>query len=144
MSLIPKVVPVVLCGGAGTRLWPLSRKAYPKQFAVELDHRSLLDLTLERARGLAGVEDCMAVTAEDYRFMVTEALDRAGLPGSILLEPVARNTAPAICAAALTIAGDSAGGGDGDPAVRSFRPGWCGVRGGHRQGRAAGSARAGG
>lgn len=99
-----KVIPVVLCGGAGTRLWPLSRQAYPKQFAVELDHKSLLDLTLERARSLAGVEDCLAVTAEDYRFMVTEALDRAGLAGSILLEPVARNTAPAICAAALKIA----------------------------------------
>jgi mannose-1-phosphate guanylyltransferase/mannose-6-phosphate isomerase len=96
-----------LCGGAGTRLWPLSRKAYPKQFAVELDHKSLLDLTLERARGLDGAEDCVAVTAEDYRFMVTEALDRAGLPGSILLEPVARNTAPAICAAALAIAGEA-------------------------------------
>jgi mannose-1-phosphate guanylyltransferase/mannose-6-phosphate isomerase len=104
MSENLKICPVVLCGGAGTRLWPLSRRAYPKQFAVELDQQSLLDLTLQRARALDGVEQCLMLTAEDYRFMVSEALDRTGLEGSILLEPVARNTAPAICAAALKLA----------------------------------------
>lgn len=104
MNTKPNLVPVVLCGGAGTRLWPLSRQAFPKQFAVEVEHASLLDLTLARIRGLEGVASCVAVTGEAYRFMVAEALHNAGLAGSILLEPVARNTAPALCAAALQIA----------------------------------------
>lgn len=104
MSTKTNLVPVVLCGGAGTRLWPLSRQAFPKQFAVEINQKSLLDLTLSRINRLEGVASCLAVTGEDYRFMVAEALHNAGLPGSILLEPVARNTAPALCAAALQIA----------------------------------------
>jgi len=104
MNTKTNLVPVVLCGGAGTRLWPLSRQAFPKQFAVEVDQQSLLDLTLTRISRLEGVSSCVAVTGEDYRFMVAEALHNAGLPGSILLEPVARNTAPALCAAALQIA----------------------------------------
>lgn len=104
MNSKPNIVPVVLCGGAGTRLWPLSRQAFPKQFAVEVDQKSLLDLTLARLGGLEGVSSCVAVTGENYRFMVAEALHGAGLSGDILLEPVARNTAPALCAAALQIA----------------------------------------
>ncbi len=104
MNTKPNLVPVVLCGGAGTRLWPLSRQAFPKQFAVEIERDSLLDLTLARINRLEGVASCVAVTGEAYRFMVAEALHNAGLPGSILLEPVARNTAPALCAAALQIA----------------------------------------
>jgi len=103
MSASPRIVPVVLCGGAGTRLWPLSRQAFPKQFAVEVKQKSLLDLTLNRVKSLDGVSACLAVTGEDYRFMVRDALDRCGLSGPMLLEPVARNTAPAICAAALKI-----------------------------------------
>lgn len=99
-----EVVPVILCGGSGTRLWPLSRKSFPKQFAVEFDGSSLLDLTLTRCAALPGVSGCMAVTGEDYRFMVREAMDKADIGGEILLEPVARNTAPALCAAALRIA----------------------------------------
>lgn len=104
MNTKPDLVPVVLCGGAGTRLWPLSRQAFPKQFAVEVERASLLDLTLARVKRLEGVASCVAVTGEDYRFMVAEALHNAGLSGSILLEPMARNTAPALCAAALQIA----------------------------------------
>jgi mannose-1-phosphate guanylyltransferase/mannose-6-phosphate isomerase len=104
MNTKPNLVPVVLCGGAGTRLWPLSRQAFPKQFAVEIERDSLLDLTLARINRLEGVASCVAVTGEAYRFMVAEALHNAGLPGSILLEPVARNTAPALCAASLQIA----------------------------------------
>jgi len=99
-----RMVPVVLCGGAGTRLWPLSRQAYPKQFAVEIDHKSLLDLTLDRVKALEGVTSVLTVTGEAYRFMVSDALDQAGLAGDILLEPMAKNTAPALCAAALKIA----------------------------------------
>ena len=104
MTSPANIVPVILCGGAGTRLWPLSRQAFPKQFAVEVNHKSLLDLTLERVKALDGVASVLTVTGEDYRFMVAEALDRANLSGDILLEPVARNTAPALCAAALKVA----------------------------------------
>jgi len=104
MNSKPNLVPVVLCGGAGTRLWPLSRQAFPKQFAVEMDHKSLLDLTLTRISKLEAVTSCVAVTGEAYRFMVADALHNAGMPGDILLEPAARNTAPALCAAALKIA----------------------------------------
>ncbi len=107
MNTKPHLVPVVLCGGAGTRLWPLSRQAFPKQFAVEVERASLLDLTLARINRLDGVASCVAVTGEGYRFMVAEALHNAGLSGSILLEPVGRNTAPALCAAALQIAGSN-------------------------------------
>ncbi len=103
MNTKPHLVPVVLCGGAGTRLWPLSRQAFPKQFAVEVERASLLDLTLARINRLEGVASCVAVTGESYRFMVAEALHNAGLSGPILLEPVGRNTAPALCAAALQI-----------------------------------------
>lgn len=101
--VMSNIVPVILCGGSGTRLWPLSRRAFPKQFAVEFDHASLLDLTLRRCAGLRDVSGCIAVTGEDYRFMVREAMEREGLAGDILLEPEARNTAPALCAAALHI-----------------------------------------
>ncbi len=104
MKKKPNLVPVVLCGGAGTRLWPLSRQAFPKQFAVEMDRKSLLDLTLARIDEFEAVESCLAVTGEAYRFMVAEALHKANLQGDILLEPIARNTAPALCAAALKIA----------------------------------------
>ena len=104
MNTRSDIVPVILCGGAGTRLWPLSRQAFPKQFAVEVDHKSLLDLTLARIGEFEAVKSCVAVTGEAYRFMVAEALHNAGLQGDILLEPAARNTAPAICAAALKIA----------------------------------------
>lgn len=99
-----EIFPVILCGGSGTRLWPLSRKAFPKQFAVELGRSSLMDLTLARCKALPEVERCMAVTGEAYRFMVREAMDDANMAGEVLLEPVARNTAPALCAAALRVA----------------------------------------
>ena len=104
MNTKTNLVPVVLCGGAGTRLWPLSRQAFPKQFAVEVDQQSLLDLTLTRISRHDGVSSCVAVTGEDYRFMVAESHHNAGLTGSIQLEPAARNTAPALCAAAQQIA----------------------------------------
>ncbi|RYF47064.1 MAG: mannose-1-phosphate guanylyltransferase/mannose-6-phosphate isomerase, partial [Comamonadaceae bacterium] len=91
--------PVVLCGGAGTRLWPLSRKALPKQFAPLLDGKSLLQLTLERLRLLNDEVTCVA--AEEHRFLVQEAIDAAGVAGQQILEPVARNTAAAMAIAAL-------------------------------------------
>lgn len=94
-----QIKPVILCGGAGTRLWPLSRKALPKQFAPLLDGKSLLQLTLERLRVLN--PEVMCVAAEEHRFLVQEAIDAASVHGTQLLEPVARNTAAAMAIAAL-------------------------------------------
>ncbi|HSW16902.1 MAG TPA: mannose-1-phosphate guanylyltransferase/mannose-6-phosphate isomerase [Ramlibacter sp.] len=96
------IQPVILCGGSGTRLWPLSRKAFPKQFVPLIGDKSLLALTLERlALVAAGGPGVMCVAAEAHRFMVRDAVAGAGLPGAIVLEPVARNTAPAMAMAAL-------------------------------------------
>lgn len=96
------IQPVVLCGGSGTRLWPLSRKAFPKQFVPLIDGKSLLSLTLERVAALATKSvGAICVGSEDHRFMLREAMGDAKLGGTIILEPVARNTAAAMTMAAL-------------------------------------------
>jgi len=94
--------PVILSGGSGTRLWPLSRAAYPKQLMPLLSERSLLQETVERVADPAAFAPPILVCNEEHRFLVAEQL--RGLERkveAILLEPVARNTAPAIAAAAL-------------------------------------------
>jgi len=93
------IQPVVLCGGSGTRLWPLSRKALPKQFAPLVGNKSLLQLTLERLASLSRTITCVA--SEDHRFLVREAMDNAQTQGRQILEPTPRNTAAAMAAAAL-------------------------------------------
>lgn len=93
------IQPVVLCGGAGTRLWPLSRKSFPKQFVPLIGGKSLLRLTLERV-GLLNRE-VLVVAAEDHRFLVAEAMAEAGVQGAAVLEPAPRNTAAAMALAAL-------------------------------------------
>ncbi len=98
------ITPVLLCGGSGTRLWPLSRKSYPKQFVPLTGETSLFAASASR---LAGPEFAppVVVTGSDFRFIVTEQLLAAGIdPGAILIEPDARNTAPAVLAATLHIA----------------------------------------
>jgi mannose-1-phosphate guanylyltransferase/mannose-6-phosphate isomerase len=92
-------VPVVMCGGSGTRLWPLSRKALPKQFVPLVGGKSLLQLTLERAKLLG--PHAIVVSSEDHRFLVQESVQAAHIGATILLEPVARNTAAAMAVAAL-------------------------------------------
>jgi len=99
------IISVVLCGGSGTRLWPLSRKALPKQFVPLVKGKSLLQLTLERA-ALLGKHQ-LIVAAEDHRFLVRECAAAAGVQSTILLEPVPRNTAAAMAAAALNAAPDA-------------------------------------
>ncbi len=94
--------PVVLCGGSGTRLWPLSRKALPKQFAPLIGGKSLLHMTLERLSVLN--TDITCIAAEDHRFMVKETVEAAQTTGRQILEPVARNTAAAMACAALLAA----------------------------------------
>jgi mannose-1-phosphate guanylyltransferase/mannose-6-phosphate isomerase len=104
-GMATKITPVILCGGSGTRLWPLSRRDFPKPFAVEREGRSLFEWTLERARLLPGVEAVTCVTHVDFALLVQAQIgenDRTVL----ILEPVARNTAPAMASAALLAARD--------------------------------------
>lgn len=101
--------PVLLCGGSGTRLWPLSRTHYPKQFLRLADEYSLLQNTLRRVAGLPGVGATIAVANENHRFLVAEQLLEISVKADILLEPAARNTAPAVAAAALHVVGERAG-----------------------------------
>ncbi|HLS84229.1 MAG TPA: mannose-1-phosphate guanylyltransferase/mannose-6-phosphate isomerase [Arenimonas sp.] len=104
------IVPVILSGGSGTRLWPLSRETHPKQFQPLVGERSLLQATWQRLEGLPGLAAPIVVANEEHRFMVAEQLRQVGVaPAALLLEPVGRNTAPAIAAAALQA---RAGGGD--------------------------------
>ena len=98
-----KIYPVILCGGSGTRLWPLSRKSYPKQFSALMGEASLFQLTLKRLSG-EGYADPVLLTNSDFRFIATQQLGEAGGNASkILIEPAARNTAPAILAAAVAL-----------------------------------------
>lgn len=99
------IYPVILCGGNGTRLWPMSRKGYPKQFLKLIGDSTLLQQTALRLRGIAEVAAPLVVTGEDQRFLVAEQLRTIGVrPSSVMLEPVGRNTAPAIAVAALLAA----------------------------------------
>lgn len=97
-----RIAPILLSGGSGTRLWPLSRVGRPKQFLPLTDENSLYQLTLLRLQGLPGVMPPAVVCNEAHRFVVGEQAAALGLSlQSILLEPVGRNTAPAIALAAL-------------------------------------------
>jgi mannose-1-phosphate guanylyltransferase/mannose-6-phosphate isomerase len=97
------IVPVILSGGSGARLWPLSRAMYPKQFIRFFDGQgSLLGATLRRVGGKPGFGAPIVVCNTDHRFLVREELQRAGVEAqSIILEPVARNTAAAVATAAI-------------------------------------------
>ncbi len=97
------LIPVVLSGGSGTRLWPLSREKYPKQLLPLTGEDSLLQATVRRMDGLANVEvgAPLIVCNEEYRFVIAEQLRLMGKRGTIVLEPAGRNTAPALTLAAL-------------------------------------------
>ncbi|MGJ8547381.1 MAG: mannose-1-phosphate guanylyltransferase/mannose-6-phosphate isomerase [Sulfitobacter sp.] len=104
-----RITPVILCGGSGTRLWPVSRRSYPKQFAKLIGPETLFQACARRLQGpllgaQPGVEFAppIAITNADFRFIVPEQLQQAGIdPGPVLIEPQARNTGPAVLAAAL-------------------------------------------
>jgi mannose-1-phosphate guanylyltransferase/mannose-6-phosphate isomerase len=101
-----KVSPVILCGGSGTRLWPLSRTGFPKQFLCLTGQDSLFQQAATRLAQLGGADITVGppllVTGEDHRFLAAEQLREAGIAlGQVLLEPAARNTAPALTLAAL-------------------------------------------
>jgi len=94
--------PVILCGGSGTRLWPMSRGGYPKQYLKLTSDKTLLQQTALRLNGIADITAPIVVTNNEQRFLVAEQLRESGTaPSSIVLEPVGRNTAPAIAVAAL-------------------------------------------
>lgn len=99
-----KIHPVILSGGAGTRLWPMSRAALPKQLLPLVSDRSLLQDTVLRIKGLPEAEAPLIVCSNDHRFLVAEQLWEIGVePAGIYLEPVGRNTAPAAAVAALAL-----------------------------------------
>ncbi|MDO6462494.1 sugar phosphate nucleotidyltransferase, partial [Granulosicoccaceae sp. 1_MG-2023] len=96
------MIPVVLSGGSGTRLWPLSRQSKPKQFLSLAGEYTMLQETLRRLEGFAGIGQPIVVSNDQHRFLVAEQLLELGVAHQgILLEPVARDTAPAIALAAL-------------------------------------------
>lgn len=88
------IIPILMCGGSGTRLWPLSRKSYPKQFVPLMGERTLFQQAAMRLSG-PGYGKPIAITGSDFRFIVTEQLAEARIDsGAILIEPEGRNTGP--------------------------------------------------
>jgi len=104
MDAASPIIPVILSGGSGTRLWPVSRASFPKQFWPLVSDLTMIQETASRARG-PGFTAPIVVCNQEHRFVVAEQLRALGLDGTrILLEPVGRNSAPAILAAALVVA----------------------------------------
>ena len=103
------IQPVVLSGGSGTRLWPLSREKYPKQLLPLIGEDSLLQATVRRLDGISGIQlaSPMVVCNEEYRFVIAEQLRLISKEGCIVLEPIGRNTAPALTLAALAARRDN-------------------------------------
>lgn len=102
------ITPVILCGGPGKRLWPLSRKSMPKQFASMVGQDSMLQATVRRLED-SGCGAPILMTAQDYRFIVAEQMEAIGVRGhQIVIEPAPRNTGPAIAAAIEVIGDDDA------------------------------------
>jgi mannose-1-phosphate guanylyltransferase/mannose-6-phosphate isomerase len=99
---LSNIVPVILSGGSGTRLWPLSRKQYPKQYLPLVGNNTMLQETILRLNGIDNLVDPIIVCNADHRFLVAEQCQQIDITSpTILLEPIGRNTAPAIAAAAL-------------------------------------------
>jgi mannose-1-phosphate guanylyltransferase / mannose-6-phosphate isomerase len=97
------LIPVILSGGSGTRLWPLSRGQYPKQFLPLVSERTMVQETMLRLSGMSGIKNPIAICNENHRFMMAEQLLEIGIqPTAIILEPVGKNTAPAVALAALS------------------------------------------
>ena len=101
------LIPVILSGGSGTRLWPLSRELYPKQLLPLVGKGTMLQETLARVAGVEGLGAPVVVCNESHRFLVAEQILEAGIkPQAIVLEPVGRNTAPAVAVAAMAAVAD--------------------------------------
>src|SRR3990172_4034256 len=96
-----EIIPVILCGGAGSRLWPMSRQLLPKQFLPLVTGRTLLQDTALRAREASGGTQPIVVCNEAHRFLVRDQLAEIGVTARIVLEPAGRNTAAAVAVAAI-------------------------------------------
>ena len=106
-----QVIPVILSGGSGTRLWPLSRSMRPKQFIQLIEQHSLFQQTIKRLEALDNVGAPIVVCNEEHRFMVAEQMQELNIEhDTIILEPVARNTTAAIASAAVNLANRKDGG----------------------------------
>ena len=104
MTVTPIITPLILAGGSGTRLWPLSRKSYPKQFSKLLGDYSLFQQSANRlsTSEIVNFKPHITITNTDFRFIVAEQLQEIDIdPGPIIIEPSVKNTAPAILAACL-------------------------------------------
>src|SRR5207237_1337317 len=103
LGVTPTMIqPVILCGGSGTRLWPLSREHHPKPLHALNGEHTLLQDTAARCRGIAAIGEPLVICNEAHRFMVHAQLARLGAhPKAILLEPIGRGTAPALTLAAV-------------------------------------------
>ena len=98
------IIPVILCGGSGSRLWPLSRESFPKQYLslIKDSKYSLLQNTIKRISNLKNITSPILICNEEHRFIVLDQLNQINIkPTAIILEPVGRNTAPAITISAL-------------------------------------------
>ncbi|MGY8527057.1 mannose-1-phosphate guanylyltransferase/mannose-6-phosphate isomerase [Paracidovorax citrulli] len=96
-----QIIPVILCGGSGTRLWPMSRGGFPKQYLKLVGEQTLVQQTALRAQSVPGATDPIVITNNEQRFLVAEQLRSAGItPSAVVLEPVGRNTGPAVAIAA--------------------------------------------
>ena len=100
------VRPVILCGGAGTRLWPSSRDSFPKQFLRLTGELSSLQETVKRVSDPSLFGKLLVITHRNYRFLVREQLAEIGADADIVLEPARRDSAPAIAAASMIAAGE--------------------------------------
>ena len=101
------ILPVILSGGSGTRLWPASRSMYPKQLLPLVGEESMIQTTVRRVSDIPGVSDSVLVVSnEDHRFLVAEQLQQIAVDAKIILEPAGRNTAPAIALAAINARSD--------------------------------------
>ena len=110
------MIPIILAGGSGTRLWPLSREQSPKQFLSLAGESSLFQQALERVAVFSG-RSPLVICNEEHRFVAAEQLRQLGTQATILLEPVGRNTAPAIALAAFQALGDSKNNPDEAPVL---------------------------
>ena len=117
------IFPVVLSGGSGSRLWPLSRTLLPKQFLPLVSDKTMLQETLVRLKGIAGLKEPVVVCSNDHRFLAAEQLREISVvAGAQILEPAGRNTAPAVAVAALHVLATDPEGRHAGIARRSSDP----------------------